>query len=114
MESQSLKHALSKSGMHFGLNFIPMLTLANICTDSYKKVLQQNLRGSVETGCTGKNLFGADWLFSLNFEQGNNSPVFDILCFALAYSGTPPYDHLGNMVTLLLRPRLFGRPAKRP
>ena len=26
MESQSLKHALSKRAMHFGLNFIPMLT----------------------------------------------------------------------------------------
>ena len=37
MESQSLKHALSKSAMHFGLNFIPVLTLANICTDSYKQ-----------------------------------------------------------------------------
>ena len=30
------------------------------------------------------------------------------------YSGTPPYGHLGNMVTSLLRPLFFGRPAKRP
>ena len=41
-----------------------------------------------------------------------------LLCFSpstwpirtnnIYYSGTPPYGHLGNMVTLLLRPLFFG------
>ena len=31
----------------------------------------------------------------------------------LKYSGTPPYDHLANTTTSLLRPLFFG-PAKRP
>ena len=33
-------------------------------------------------------------------------------CFNTNYGGTPPYGHLGNTVTLLLRPLFFGRLAK--
>ena len=34
-------------------------------------------------------------------------------CECVKYSGTPPYDHLVNTTTSLLRPLFFG-PAKRP
>ena len=44
MESQSLKHALSKSAVHFGLNFFHMVTLANICTDWYKQCCNRTCR----------------------------------------------------------------------
>jgi len=33
-------------------------------------------------------------------------------CFNTSYSGTPPYGHLSNMVTSLLRALFFGRLAK--
>ena len=91
-----------------------MLTLASICKDLYKQCCNRICGLPWKRVVQVKIRLEPFNLFSLKFELGNNSPVFNILCFALAYSGTPPYDHLGNMVTLSLRLRLFGRPAKRP
>ena len=61
-------------------------------------------------GATALSIISRGMRFQLLKKMKASHAISRVTC---EYGGTPPYGHLGNTVTLLLRP-LFSGPAKQP